>query len=71
MAVEYIGDGNTTGTVLGQSGEKIGFYGLTTPITKPAVSLIGTATATTALNELAISRILAALRSLGLISTDG
>jgi|TARA_Y100000310_G_C20704273_1_gene833441 hypothetical protein len=71
MTVEFIGDGNSDGTNFGQAGEKIGFYGLTTPITKPAVTLIGTATATTALNETAIARTLAALRALGLISTDG
>jgi hypothetical protein len=44
---------------------------LTTPITKPAISIIGTTTATTALNETAIARINAALRALGLVSTDG
>ena len=71
MTIEYIGDGNPDGTVLGRSGEKLGFYGLATPITKPAITLIGTTTATTALNETAIARIHAALRSLGLISTDG
>lgn len=71
MTVEIIGDGNPDGTNFGQSGEKIGFYGLTTPIVKPVVSIVGTATATTTLNETAIARIWAALRSLGLVDTSG
>jgi hypothetical protein len=71
MAIEQLTDGNTSGSLVGHSDDKLGFYGLTTPITKPAISIIGTTTATTALNETAIARINAALRALGLVSTDG
>jgi hypothetical protein len=71
MAIEQLTDGNTSGSLVGRSDDKLGFYGLTTPITKPAISIIGTTTATTALNETAIARINAALRALGLVSTDG
>ena len=48
MAIgEYIGDGNPDGTVFGQSGEKIGFYGLATPIVKATLAANGTDAATT------------------------
>jgi len=37
MAVgNYVGDGDPSGEVLGRSGGKIGFYGLSTPIVQPA-----------------------------------
>lgn len=71
MAIQQLTDGNASGALMGRSDDKLGFYGLTTPITKPAISIIGTTTATTALNEVAIARINAALRALGLVSTDG
>lgn len=70
MAVKYLDDGNDDGTVFGQSATaKIGFFGLTTPIVRPSVTAVGTTTATTALNETRISRLYAALESLGLIAT--
>ena len=71
MAAEQLTDGNTTGSIMGRSGDKLGFYGLATPITKPAITVTGTATATTTLNEQGYQRINAALRALGLVSTDG
>jgi hypothetical protein len=71
MTIEYVGDGNSDGTNFGQSGEKIGFYGLTTPIVKPEITAVGTTTATTTLNETKIDRLYTALRSLGLIGTGG
>ena len=71
MAVEFLGTGNDDGTNLGRSTDKLGFYGLTTPITKPSITAVGTTTATTALNETKINRLYTALRSLGLIATDG
>lgn len=38
-AVRQLSDGNTVGTVLGQStSDKIGFYGVTTPVVKPNVT---------------------------------
>jgi hypothetical protein len=46
-AVKQLSDGNSQGTVLGQSSsDKIGFYGLTTPIAKASLaasSVINTA----------------------------
>jgi hypothetical protein len=58
------------GIVIGQSStDKIGFYGLATPIVKPSVTWPNTATATTALNELKANRLMAALVALGLIVT--
>jgi hypothetical protein len=72
MAVEYLGSGNDDGVNLGRSTtDKIGFYGLTTPIVQPAITAVATATATTALNEKKINRLYTALRALNLINTGG
>ena len=72
MAVEHLTKANDDGTLFGQSAtDKIGFYGLTTPIVRPAITAVATATATTALNETKIDRLYTALRNLGLIATDG
>lgn len=72
MAIKQLSDGNPTGTNLGQSTtDKIGFYGLTTPIVQPSITAVGTTTATTTLNETKIDRLYTALRSLGLINTGG
>jgi hypothetical protein len=68
--VKYLDDGDTSGTVLGQSSTaKLGFYGLATPIVRPSVTWPNTATATTALNELKANRLMAALVAVGLIAT--
>lgn len=70
MAVEYLGTGNDDGVNLGRSStDKIGFYGLTTPIVRPTITAVGTTTATTALNETRITRLYTALENLGLIAT--
>jgi hypothetical protein len=45
--VEYIGKGNPDGFNIGRSDEKIGFYGLTTPIAKPSLAITCTAALTT------------------------
>lgn len=72
MAIKQLSDGGPDGTLLGQdSADKIGFFGLTTPIAQPSITAVATATATTALNETKINRLYAALRSLGLINTGG
>ncbi len=72
MAINQLSDGNPDGNLFGQNTtDKIGFYGLTTPIVQPTISLIGTTTATTALNETAIARIHAALVALKLVNTGG
>lgn len=52
----------------GAATDKIGFYGAT-PVVKPSVTWPNTATATTALNETKVNRIMAALVTLGLIVT--
>ena len=70
MAVKQLSDGGPDGTRFGQSStDKIGFYGLTTPIVRPSVTWPNTATATTALNEAKANRLMAALVALGLITT--
>lgn len=49
MSVEYIGSGNDDGTNFGQSStDKIGFYGLATPIVQPTgATAVETTAATT------------------------
>jgi hypothetical protein len=70
MAIHHLSNGNPDGTLLGQSSsDLIGFYGLTTPIARPTITAVTTATATTALNETRILRLYAALENLGLIVT--
>jgi hypothetical protein len=70
MAVEYLGTGNDDGVLLGRSStDKIGFYGLATPIVRPSVTWPNTGTATTTLNELKANRLMAALVALNLIVT--
>lgn len=72
MAVEYLGTGNDDGVVLGRATtDKIGFYGITTPIVQPTITAVGTATATTTLNETKIDRLYTALLALKLINTGG
>lgn len=72
MAVKQLSDGRSDGVNLGKSTtDKIGFYGLTTPIVQPSITAVGTTTATTALNETKIDRLYSALRSLNLINTGG
>jgi hypothetical protein len=45
MAIKQLSDGGTAGTNFGQSStDKIGFYGLATPIVQPSVTAIGTTT---------------------------
>jgi hypothetical protein len=69
MAVEYADKGNDDGTNFGRSDSKIGFYGLTTPITKPALT-VTVASASTILTVAAgLTDLNAALASLGLLTT--
>ena len=66
---EYVGDGRPDGTIVGRvATEKVGFFGKA-PIVQPSVTWPNTATATTALNESKVNRIMAALVNLGLIVT--
>ena len=71
MAIsQYLGPTTVDGVVLGNSAtDKIGFYGLATPIARPSVTWPNTGTATTTLNELKCNRLMAALVALNLIVT--
>lgn len=69
--VYYKGQDIADGKVLGYSADdKIGFFGAT-PVVQQAITAVGTATATTALNETRITRLYTALVNLGLITTGG
>ena len=69
MSIKQLSDGGPDGLLVGQSTtDLIGFYGLTTPIAQPAITAIGTTTATTTILETRISRLTAALVALGLVS---
>lgn len=68
---EKVVDATGDGFVVGNSTtEKVGFFG-STPVVQPSITAVGTATATTALNETKINRLYAALRAIGLINTGG
>lgn len=66
MAINQLGDGNPDGVQLPDT--KAGFFGAT-PVAQPSVTWPNTGTATTALNETKVNRLMAALVSLGLIVT--
>jgi hypothetical protein len=63
MAIgEVLGNGNPTGTNFGRAADKIGFYGLATPIVKPTITLgAGTTTTLLAADVAAIKACLVAL----------
>ena len=66
---ERLDYGSSDGCQIGGAAmDKIGFFGAT-PIVKPSVTWPNTGTATTALNEAKVNRIMAALVNLGLIVT--
>ena len=68
MAVKELSDGNSEGTRLGQSStDKIGFYGLATPIAQPATVTDAT-DATTAIT--AVNTVIDRLQALGLIASS-
>jgi hypothetical protein len=69
MAIKYLDDNSSDGTVLGQtSASLVGFYGKA-PIDQPVLTAPNTATATTTINELQIARLRTVLVSLGLMRT--
>lgn len=72
MPVEYVGTGNDDGLDVGRSStDKIGFYGLTTPIAKQTCTLAAALTAgtTTPANiAAAVDELHAALSALGIIA---
>ena len=70
MAVKQLSDGADDGVVLGQSGDKVAFFGATAT-TKPTCTLAAALTAgtTTAANvAAAVDEIHAALATLGIIA---
>ena len=69
MSVDYIGTGNDDGTNFGRSDEKIGFYGLTTPIVKPTCTFAATSGTTVAASVAAdLYTLRATLAALGLLT---
>lgn len=72
MAIKQLSDGGPDGTLLGQDyADKIGFFGLTTPIAQPALTVVATTTASTTLNQTRITRVENVLINLGLMNTGG
>ncbi len=69
MSVNYVGDGNDDGTNFGRTADKIGFYGLTTPIVKVTITL-GAGTTTTLLKADVLA-IATALHNLGILTEAG
>lgn len=70
MAVEFLGSGNDDGTNFGRSDEKIGFYGLATPIVKPTVTFAATSGSTVAASVAAdLYALRVGLAALGLITS--
>jgi hypothetical protein len=68
MALKELSDGGPDGTRLGQSStDKIGFYGLATPIARPATVTDAT-DATTAIT--AVNTVIDRLQALGLIASS-
>jgi hypothetical protein len=69
MAVEYLGSGNDDGVLLGRATtDKIGFYGLATPIVQGSAvtALVTTPTATDIAT--AVNSIISRLQAVGLIA---
>ena len=67
MAIQQLTDGQPDGALMGRSDDKIGFYGLTTPIVKATITL-GAGTTTTLLKADVLA-IATALSNLGLTTT--
>ena len=67
MAIQQLTDGQSDGSLMGRSDDKIGFYGLATPIVKATITL-GAGT-TTMLLKADVAAIAAALSNLGLTTT--
>ncbi len=72
MTVKQLSDGNSDGTVLGQSTtDLVGFFGTSTPAARPTCTLaaaLAAGTTTPANIAAAVDEIHAALASLGLIA---
>lgn len=69
MALKELSDGGPEGTRLGQSStDKVGFYGLATPIVQPSVATAITTTATETATISLVRSIRLALVNLGLVA---
>lgn len=69
MAVDYLGTGNDDGTNFGRTADKIGFYGLTTPIVKPTTTFAATSGTTVAASVAAdLYALRVTLAALGLLT---
>lgn len=71
MAIKQLSDGAADGVVVGQSDDKVGFYGATSPVTKQTCTLAAalTAATTTPANiAAAVDELHAALSALGIIA---
>ena len=65
MTIKQLSDGNPSGTLLGQSAtDKIGFYGLATPVARQAAVTDGTDATTT---QAAVNDIIDRLQAYGLL----
>jgi hypothetical protein len=71
MAVTYVGLGNDDGTNFGRSGDKIGFYGLATPIVKATITRKTTVTTSVASLKARVAKLENALSNLGLVGLTG
>ena len=67
MAIQQLTDGQSDGSLVGRAADKLGFYGLTTPIVKATITL-GAGTTTTLLKA-DVAAIAAALSNYGLTTT--
>jgi hypothetical protein len=67
--VDYLDNDNTDGTNFGRTDEKIGFYGLATPIVKQTLTEAVAIGASNASVSRGIREIQVALKSLGLLTT--
>jgi len=65
MAVEFIGDGNPDGTCLGQTGEKVAFFGGTPSVKVTLTNLASAATLGTTVSV--VNELIDELTSKGLI----
>jgi hypothetical protein len=69
MAVEYLGSGNDDGVLLGRSTtDKVGFYGLATPIVQGATVTTLATTPTATDIATAVNSIISRLRAVNLIA---
>lgn len=70
VSPDYIGTGAPDGTNVGRSDDKLGFYGLTTPIVKPTCTFAATSGTTVAASVAAdLYALRLTLESLGILTT--